>query len=93
MDFNFRNDGDDAKTLHQAAINLFDGAGRESNPDTDAFGYIPSDKNIFLKQVNPGVTEDGQVVFTVAPDASNFELELRDTNLFSANKARVDLGF
>ncbi len=93
VDFDFRNDGNDAKTLHHGALRLFDGSGRESSVDTDSFSYIPQEKNIFLEQVNPGVSKAGQVVFTVAPDASNFELELRGTNIFSTDKARVDLGF
>jgi hypothetical protein len=55
--------------------------------------YIPSDKNIFLKQVNPGVAEDGEVIFSVAPGASGFQLELSNTNFLEDDKAYVNLGF
>jgi uncharacterized protein DUF4352 len=95
VDFQFRNGDNEPKTLHQGALQLVDGSGRESDPDTDTLLYIPEDKNIFLEQVNPGVTETGQVVFTVAPDASSLKLVLKDTNLFKSarNQAEVNLGF
>jgi hypothetical protein len=95
VDFRFRNDGNESKTLHQQAMQLVDSSGRESDPDTDTFGYIPQDRNIFLEQVNPGVTETGQVIFSVAPGGSGYKLRLKDTNLFRSerNQAEVDLGF
>ena len=95
VDFRFTNDGNETKTLHQQAVQLVDSAGRESDPDTDTFGYIPQDRNIFLEQVNPGVTTNGQVIFSVAPGGSGYKLRLKDTNLIRSerNQAEVDLGF
>jgi flagellar motor protein MotB len=93
VDFRFTNNGSESKTLHQNALKLLDRDGREFDPDTDTFGYIPNERNIFLEQVNPGVTEDGEVIFSVAPGASGFRLEISGTNLFETGKAYVDLGF
>ena len=94
IDFQFQNNGDESKTLHQNALELLDSSGRRSDPDPTDFRYIPQDKNIFLEQVNPGVTRPGQVIFTIAPDASDLKLILKDTNLFRSeqNQAEVDLG-
>jgi hypothetical protein len=92
VDFRFTNNGNESKTLHQNALKLLDRDGREFDPDTDTFGYIPNERNIFLEQVNPGVTEDGEVIFSVAPGASGFRLEISDTNMFRTDKAYVDLG-
>ncbi len=94
VDFGFRNDGNEAKTLHTGALQLVDSAGRTSDPATDTFGYIPNDKNVFLNQVNPGVIQPGEVIFSVAPGGSGYKLLLKDTNLFksSTNQAYVDLG-
>lgn len=94
VDFQFENGGNESKTLTQQALQLEDSSGRTSDPDPEDFRYIPQDKNIFLQQVNPGVTQPGQVIFSVAPDASGITLILKDTNLFSSsqNQARVDLG-
>jgi hypothetical protein len=95
VDFRYRNDGNESKTLHQQAMQLVDSSGRESDPDTDTFGYIPQDRNIFQEQVNPGVTENGQVIFSVAPGGAGYKLRLKDTNLFrsESNQGEVDLGF
>ncbi len=73
---------------------LEDSSERTSDPDPADFRYIPQDRNIFLEQVNPGVTQQGQVIFSVAADASGLTLILKDTNLLrsSQNQARVDLG-
>jgi hypothetical protein len=94
VDFQFTNGANESKTLHQQALQLVDSSGRQSDPDPDDLLYIPQDRNIFLQQVNPGVTEPGQVIFTVAPDASGLKLVLKDTNLFRSeqNQAEVDLG-
>ncbi len=75
------------------SLTLLDGSERESRPDPDSFGYIPNERNIFLEQVNPGVAKEGTVIFTVAPDASGFRLQVGDANLFSNQEAFVDLGF
>ncbi len=94
VDFQFTNEGNESKTLTQQALQLEDYSGRTSAPDPADFRYIPKDRNIFLEQVNLGVTQQGQVIFTIAPDASGLTLILKDTNLFrsSQNQARVDLG-
>ena len=95
VDFRFTNDGNEAKTLHQQAVQLIDSDGRESDPATDTFGFIPREKNIFLERVNPGVSKEGQVIFSVAPGGSGYKLTLKDTNLFRSerNQAEVNLGF
>jgi hypothetical protein len=94
VDFGFRNDGNEAKTLHAGALQLVDSAGRTSDPATDTFGYIPNELNIFLTQVNPGVIQPAEVIFSVAAGGSGYKLLLKDTNLFksSKNQAYVDLG-
>ncbi len=72
---------------------LLDSSDRESRPDTDTFGYIENERNIFLEQVNPGVTREGTAIFTVSPNASGFRLRVGDANMFSREESYVDLGF
>lgn len=93
VDLLFTNNGDSPATLSPQSLTLLDSSGRESRPDTDTIGYIPNERNIFLEQVNPGVTREGTVIFTVAPDASGFELQVGDANPFGGEDALVDLGF
>lgn len=93
VDVRFKNNGNEPTTLSTQSLSLLDSNNRESRPDTDTFGYIENERNIFLEQVNPGVTKEGTVIFTVSPDASGFTLEVGDANLFSNERGYVDLGF
>ncbi len=93
VNFSFTNNGTEAKTLDSESMTLIDTQGREFQADTDTFMYIDPSQDVFLEQVNPGVTRDGTVIYTTAPDASGFQLEVGDADLFSSESARVDLGF
>jgi hypothetical protein len=93
VDFNFTNNSNEAVTLDSASVSLIDSSGNKSEADPDTFGYVPANKDIFLENVNPGVTRQGEVIFTVAPDASGFKLRVGDTNPFSGKNGYVDLGF
>lgn len=92
VNFTFTNEGSEAATLDTASMTLVDSEGRRNEADPDKFGYIPDDQNIFLENVNPGVTDQGQAIFTVAPGATGFELELGDADLFSDTYGTVPLG-
>jgi hypothetical protein len=92
VDFDFTNNGDEPVTLDSASLALLDGEGRKFEADPDTFGYIDPSKDIFLNQVNPGVTQQGEVIYTVAPDASGFVLSAGDTQMFGGENVFVDLG-
>jgi hypothetical protein len=53
---------------------------------------VPTDLNLFLEPVNPGVGTDGRVVYEVAPDASGFTLTLDDVEMMEDKSAVFDLG-
>ena len=91
VDFLFTNNGDEAVTLDPISLTLIDGQEREFEPDTDTFEYIPEEKDIFLNQVNPGVSHEGMVIFTVAPDASDFTLQVGDAAMFGNETASIEL--
>jgi hypothetical protein len=93
VDLLFTNNGSEPSTLTTQSLALLDSSDRESRPDTDTFGYIENERNIFLEQVNPGVTREGTAIFTVSPNASGFRLRVGDTNMFSREESFVDLGF
>jgi hypothetical protein len=90
VDFAFTNNGTEPVTLDGESLSLIDGEGRTFKTDPDTFGYIDPAKDIFLDQVNPGVAQQGEVIFTVAPDASDFTLEAGDTAIFSDEVGRID---
>ncbi len=93
VDLRFTNNGDEPATLTTNSLTLLDGNDRESRPDTDVFGYIDPQRNIFLEQVNPGVTREGTAIFSVAPDASDFTLRVGDARVLRNEEAYVNLGF
>jgi hypothetical protein len=91
--FRFTNQSNEAVTLDTISLPLHDSQGRVYEADTDTFGYIPAEKDIFLTQVNPGVTQEGAVIYTVAPNASGFTLHAGDLEFFGADEAKITLGF
>jgi hypothetical protein len=91
VDFTFTNGTKKAVTLDTVSLTLIDSEGRKFEADTDAYEYVPTNKNIFLEQVNPGVTKQGETIFTVAPGASGFILKAGDTDMFSDKNAYIDL--
>ena len=93
MDFTFTNQANDSVTLDSLSLPLFDSQGRQYEADTDTFGYIPAQKDIFLNQVNPGVTQEGQIIYSVAPDSRGYTVHAGDLSLFGGEEARIALGF
>ena len=93
VDFNFANNSSEAVTLDSASLSLIDSSGNKSEVDPDYFSYVPTSKDIFLENFNPGVTRPGEVIFTVASGASGFEVQVGDTIPFTDKNGNVDLGF
>ncbi len=93
VDFVVINNGTEATTIASQSLALLDGQGRRSETDPDAYEYVDPAKNVFLEQVNPGVTAEGEVIFSVAPDAEQFTLEVGDASFFGGETAQVNLGF
>jgi hypothetical protein len=92
-DFNLLNQGNEAITFTSSSLSLQDSQGRTAEPDTDTFGYIEPERNILMEQLNPGVSRQGRVIFSVAPDASGFTLQVGDAAILSDENGYVDLGF
>ena len=93
VDFLFTNNADEATRLDPGSLTLLDGEGCEFKATPDYFVYIAPGKNIFVENVNPGVTKDGQVIFIVAPEAKDFTLRASDTDPFITDEnAYIELG-
>jgi Domain of unknown function (DUF4352) len=87
----FTNNDTEPVTLDSASLALLDDKGRTHETDTDASMYTPANQELFLNQVNPGVSREGRAIFDVAPDASGLILRCGDTNPFVGKNAYVDL--
>lgn len=93
VDFTFTNDGAEAVTMSDVGLYLYDSKNREYETDSDMFGYVPEEKDIFLlERINPGLSQEAQVIYTVPPDASGFELEVT-SGFFASEVERIKLGF
>ena len=93
VDFTFTNNRPEEVTLDpELHIILRDAQGREFGTDFDAWEFVPTDLNIFLEPVNPGLSQDGRVIYEVPPDAEGFVLILDDVEFWEDKTARYDLG-
>ena len=92
VDFTFTNNRPEEVTLDpELHMTLKDSRGREFGTDFDAWEFVPNDLNIFLEPVNPGISQDGRVIYEVPPDATGFTLTLDDVEFARDESAVYDL--
>ncbi len=82
--------GEQVEAVDPASLAILDDQGRTHEADTDA--YVPSRLDLFLQQINPGVTQQARVVFNIAPGASGLILRLGDGDPFTEENGYVNLG-
>jgi len=93
IDFTFTNNRNEEVTLDpELHMILKDSQGREFGTDVDAYEFMPTDLNIFLEPVNPGVSKTGRVIYQVGADATGFTLTLDDVEFWEDKSAVFDLG-
>lgn len=93
VEFTFTNNRSEEVTLDpELHMVLKDGEGREFGTDIDAWEFVPTQKNIFLEPVNPGISQDGIAVYEVPPDATGYVLTVDDVEFLEDKTARYDLG-
>ena len=102
VEFLFTNNADEATRLDSGSLTLLDSEGCEFELGFGEVVYIAAGKNLFSiegdipadTKVGPGVTQDGEAIFTVDPDAKDFTLRAGDTDPFiSDENAYIELGF
>lgn len=91
IDFEFTNNANQSVTLDSGMLTLIGGGGREYSVDDDSYQFVPNNRSIIFEEVNPGVAKKGTVIFSVAPDAQDFTLEVSE-GPFGTNTGKVDLG-
>jgi lipoteichoic acid synthase len=93
VSFQFKNNSNEGLTLSSDSLALLDGNGRSFKFDTDTYLYIDWSKALFRFEVAPDDSQAGQIIFKVAPDASQFQLQLGEETPFTNNSGYVNLGF
>ena len=93
VDLIFQNNSNQDITFATPFITLVDSEGREFEPDIEHnFTHIEPEQNIFAAHVQPGVTKEGKVIFSVEPDSSRFQLRVGEARFASEKSASIDLG-
>lgn len=90
VDLAFINNVKEPMTADSSSLALRDDQDRTHETDIEA--DVPLNKDLFLDEVNPGVTKQGRVVFSIAPDAKGLILEAGDADMFGDDSAYVKLG-
>ena len=92
VDFFVTNSSNERIRYRDVGLNLYDSKGHQYEPK-DVFGYICEDKDIHLLMwIDPGTTQEAQVVYSVPPDASGFEFEVASAS-GHGEVGRIKLGF
>jgi hypothetical protein len=73
------NVGDEAQTMFADSQKAFDTEGREFSPDTSAMIYLKDGADTWLKEINPGNTLKGSLLFDVSAGTTLEKLELHDS--------------
>lgn len=74
-----KNIGDKAQMFDGSSQHAFNAAGQKYDADTAAAIYLGDEANSFLKDINPGNSVNGTVVFDIPKDAAITKLELHDS--------------
>jgi len=92
VDLTVINNGTEAISVDSESLALLDEQGRTHQTDPDASLYVPTRLDLFFQQVNPGVTQQARVIFSIAPDAGGLILRAGDAVPFTDENAYVNLG-
>lgn len=94
VDFTVENRGEEPMSVSDIGLYVYDSQGREFETEAEVpFGAIPENRDLYLiDRINPGLSQDVRVVFTVPPDAKGFEMEV-SSGFFATETRRIDLGF
>jgi hypothetical protein len=93
LNLDFSNNSNQDIRLATPLLTLVDSEGREFEPNIDLnFFHVWGDENMFVGKVEPGVTKEGMVIFSVDPDSSGFKFRVGEGN-FGSNETRdIELG-
>ena len=93
VDLVFQNNSNQDITFATPFVTLIDNEGREFEPDIEYnFTHVEPEDNMFTAHVQPGVTKEGRIIYSVEPDSSRLQLQVGEARFASDETAYIDLG-
>ncbi len=93
VDLAFQNNSNQDITFATPFVTLVDGEGRGFEADIEYnFTHVEPENNMFAAHVQPGVTKEGKIIFSVEPDSSGLQLRVGEAKFASDESAYIDLG-
>lgn len=85
--------GNKSGTVDSNQFELIDNKNRTFTPNSEGQSAytMQGGEDLFLKQVNPGLSISGAVVFDIPEDAPGLKLKIKDLRLASSDYGLVDL--
>ncbi len=92
VDLTFQNNSNQDITFATPFVTLVDGEGREFEADIEYnFTHVEPENNMFAAHVQPGVTKEGKIIFSIEPDSSGLQLRVGEAKFASDESASIDL--
>ncbi len=92
VDLAFQNNSNQDITFATPFVTLVDSEGREFEADIENnFTHVEPENNMFTANVEPGVTKEGKIIFSVEPDSSGLQLRVGEAKFASDESASIDL--
>lgn len=79
ISLSIENVGDEPQTMFADSQKVYDSEGREFSADTSSMMYMDGGSDAWLKEINPGNTLKGAILFDVPKDAVLDYIELHDS--------------
>ena len=93
VDLAFQNNSNQDITFATPFVTLVDNEGREFEADIEYnFTHVEPENNMFAAHVQPGVTKEGRIIFSIEPDSSGLQLQVGEARFASDETAYIDLG-
>lgn len=90
IDMTVKNNDKESRTIDSTMFNLVDDQDREFKALNSAeLMMILDDANVFLKQINPGLSLEGTFVFEIPSDVESYSLEMASGFGFAGGKTET----
>lgn len=92
VNVNVANNSKEAVTIDSSYFKLLESDGTVYETDSDSIMYIDSEKSLFLEEINPKLSKDGQLLFAIPVSVDTNALTLQvQTGYFGTETGEISL--